>query len=217
NNRVVTNSTASTLPTQYNSAINMTFSQPLMRNFSIDQNRRLIRIAKKTLDLSDSQFRQKVIETINSVQRAYWDLVFAIKNEQIARESVELALTQLENNRKMVEAGTLAPIELRSNEAQLEQNKGNVNFALQGITTAENVVKGLLMKDPSDKLWNSAIKPTDEPQNSVSQIDLDESIRVALKNRPELDQLRLQIEQKQIDLSFYKNQLKPQLDFVGLF
>jgi outer membrane protein len=217
NSRVVTSSTASTLPTQYNSTISFSFTQPILRNFSIDQNRRSITIAKKALDLSDSQFRQKVIETINAVQRAYWDLVFAIKNESIAREAVELARTQLENNRKMVEAGTLAPIELRSNEAQLEQNKGNVILALQSITTAENVLKGLLLKDTIDKMWNSEIKPTDEPQNTPSAIDLSESIRLALKNRPELDQLRLQVEQKQVDLSYYENQLKPQVDFVGVF
>ena len=218
NNRIVTNSTASTLPTQYNTVANFTYTQPLMRNFSIDSNRHIIRLAKKTLDLSDSQFRQKVIETINSVQRAYWDLVFAIQNEAIARESVELARTQLENNRKMVEAGTLAPIELRSNEAQLEQNKGNVIVALQGITTAENVLKGLLMRDPADKMWNSEIKPTDAPQVSSQNVfSLDEASRLALKNRPELDQLRLQAEQKQIDIAFYQNQLKPQLDFVSQF
>src|SRR5262249_25393907 len=121
NSRQVTSNTASTLPTQFNSLLNFQFTQPLLRNFSIDANRRQIQLAKKALDLSDSQFRQRVIETINSVQRAYWDLVFAIRNERIARESVELAKTQLENNRKMVEAGTLAPIELRSNEATLEQ------------------------------------------------------------------------------------------------
>lgn len=68
NNRLVTDSTASTLPTQFNTGLNFTFSQPLMRNFSIDSNRRLIQVAKKTLDLTDSQFRQMVIETINNVQ-----------------------------------------------------------------------------------------------------------------------------------------------------
>jgi HAE1 family hydrophobic/amphiphilic exporter-1 len=217
NNRLVTDSTASTLPTQFNTGLNFIYTQPLMRNFKIDQNRRLIQVGKKTLDLTDSQFRQMVIETINNVQRAYWDLVFAIRNEQIAREAVELSKTQLENNRKMVEAGTLAPIELRSNEAQLEQNKGDVISALQQITTAENVLKGLLLKDTADQIWNSAIVPTEQPIATKSAVDLDESTRLALKNRPELDQLRLQVEQKEIDLKFFKNQLKPQVDFVGIF
>ncbi len=215
NSRIVTSSTASLLTTQYSPQLLLQFTQPLLRNFSIDQNRRQIQIAKKTLDLSDSQFRQRVIEIINSVQRAYWDLVFAIRNEKIARDSVELARQQLDNNRKMVDAGTLAPIELRSTEAQLETAKGNVIVALQGITTAENVLKGLLLKNPADKMWNAAIAPTDEPQIGQATFNLDEATRLALKNRPELDQMRLQTDQKDIDIKFYKNQTKPQVDFVG--
>jgi len=128
---------------------------------------------------------------------------------------VELARQQLDNNRKMVDAGTLAPIELRSTEAQLETAKGNVIVALQGITTAENVLKGLLLKNPTDKMWNAAISPTDEPQLGQATFNLDEATRLALKNRPELDQMRLTTEQKDIDIKFYKNQLKPQVDLVG--
>ena len=215
NSRTVTSSTASSLTTQYSPQLLLQFTQPLLRNFAFDLNRRSIQIAKKSLDLSDSLFRQRVIEIINSVQRAYWDLVFAIRNEKIARDSVELARQQLDNNRKMVDAGTLAPIELRSTEAQLETAKGNVIVALQGITTAENVLKGLLLKNPTDKMWNAAIAPTDEPQLGQATFNLDDATRLALKNRPELDQMRLQTEQKDIDIKFYKDQTKPQVDFVG--
>jgi len=217
NNRINTSSTAATLSTQYSPVLTLSFTQPLMRNFNLDQNRRSILIAKKTLDLSDSQFRQRVIEIINQVQLAYWDLVFAIRNEAIARKSVELTRTQLENNQKMVEAGTLPPIDLRSAEAALESRKGDVIVALQGITTAENVLKALLIKDPADKLWNAAIQPSDDPQLSMQSFKLDEATGLALKNRPELDQIRLQTEQKNVDISFYKNQLKPQVDVYGLY
>jgi len=215
NTRTVTSSTASLLTTQYSPSLTFQFTQPLMRNFAIDANRRSIQVAKKTLDLTDSQFRQRVIEIINSVQRAYWDLVYAIRNEGIARDSVELARTQLDNNRKMVEAGTLAPIELRSTEAQLETAKGNVIVALQGVTTAENALKILLLKDASDKMWSAAIAPADEPRSSQPTFDLEEATRLALKNRPELDQIKIQTEQKNIDIKYYKNQTKPQVDVFG--
>ena len=215
NSRTVTSSTASLLTTQYTPTLTLQVTQPLMRNFAIDANRRSIQIAKKSLDLSDSQFRQRVIEIISSVQRAYWDLTYAIRNEVIARESVELARTQLDNNRKMVEAGTLAPIELRSTEAQLESAKGNVILALQGVTTSENALKALLLKDPGDKLWYSEILPTDQPLSTHSNFDLEEATRLALKNRPELDQMRLLTEQKNIDIKYYTNQTKPQIDLVG--
>ncbi len=216
-NRINTSSTAATLSTQYSPVLSLSLTQPLLRNFSIDQNRRLIQIAKKSLDMSDSQFRQRVIEIINQVQLAYWDLVFAIRNEQISRESVELTRTQLENNQKMVEAGTLPPIDLRSTEAALESRKGDVIVALQGVTTAENVLKALLIKDATDKLWNAEIQPSNEPQLGTQSFNLDEATQLALKNRPELDQIRIQAEQKSVDINYYKNQLKPQVDLFGLY
>jgi outer membrane protein len=217
NSRSRSSSIFNGLNPQYNTTLTFTYTQPLLRNFSLDTSRRSIQVAKKQLDLSDSQFRQRVIEIINQVQRAYWDLVYAILNEKIARDSVDLARTQLENNRKMVDAGTLAPIELRSTEAQLETAKGNVIVALQGITTAENSLKILLLKDPNDKTWYSEINPTDKPQFGALAFNLEESTRLALKNRPELDQMRLQTEQKDIDIRYYTNQLKPQLDFIGIY
>lgn len=217
NSRSRSSNIFASLNPQYNTNLTFTYTQPLLRNFSLDTTRRSIQLAKKSLDLSDSQFRQRVIEIINQVQRAYWDLVYAIRNEQIARDSVDLARTQLENNRKMVEAGTLAPIELRSTEAQLETAKGNVIVALQGITTAENSLKILLLKDPNDKTWYSEISPTDQPQFGALAFNLEESTRLALKNRPELDQMRLQAEQKDIDIKYYTNQLKPQMDFIGTY
>lgn len=217
NERSTTSSTAATLSPQYNQVLTFTLRQPIMRNFKIDQNRRLIRIAQRSLDLSDSQFRQRVIEIINQVQRAYWDLVFAIDNEKISRENVEVTRVQLENNQKMVEAGTLAPIELRSTEAALESRKGDVISALQNITSAENALKNLILRDPADKIWSSEIKPVDEPQLGQVSFGLDEATALALKNRPELEQMRLQTEQKQIDIDFFKNQLKPQVDLIGFY
>ena len=160
---------------------------------------------------------QRVIEIINQVQRAYWDLVFSIRNEQIARDSVELTRVQLQNNQKMVEAGALPPIDLRATEAALESRKGDVITALQSITTSENTLKGLLIKDANDKLWDAQIEPTDQPQSDQPTISLTEASQLALTNRPELDQMRLEAEQKQIDIKFFENQTKPQVDLVGFY
>jgi HAE1 family hydrophobic/amphiphilic exporter-1 len=202
---------------RYSPSLSISVAQPLMRNFKIDATRQTILLAKRSLDLSDSLFRQEVINIISSVQRAYWDLVFARRNEVVARNSVELTRTLLQNNQKMVEAGTLAPIELRATEAALEARKETVILALQSITTAENTLKALLIKESADRLWDSEIVPTDEPQFGTATFSLEEATVVALKNRPELDQLRLQTEQNQISQSYYKNQLKPQVDLIGFF
>lgn len=212
NTRETTDSTATTLNPIYRPTLTFDISQPLMRNLKIDATRRSIKLAKKNLDLSDAQFRQQVIDTVSSVQRAYWDLVYALRNEQIQREAVELARVQLENNLRQVEAGTLAPIELRSTESNLEQRKEFVITALQSITTAENALKNLMLNDAGDSTWSARIVPVDPAGLVPVGADLDSSMKAAILNRPELTQLKLRTELKQIDRDFFKNQLKPQVD-----
>ena len=86
--RSTTNNQFAALNPQYPAALTLTFTQPLLRGFRFDQPRRQIAIAKKNLSLTDAQFRQRTIETITNVQRAYWDLVFALRNLQIQRDAV---------------------------------------------------------------------------------------------------------------------------------
>jgi outer membrane protein len=217
NTRERTDSTASQLNPTYNPQLTFNFEQPLMRNFKIDAQRRNIRLARRQLDLTDAQFREQVIQTINSVQRAYWNLVYAIRNEQIQRESVELGRVQLENNLRQVEAGTIAPIELRSTEADLQLRRENVITSMQAITTAENQLKDLMLGDPGDPLWNARIAPADPIQFAPIQPDLDTSIRSAIVNRPELDQLKIQTQLREIDLEYYKDQTRPQLDLIASY
>lgn len=217
NTRTTTSSTVSTLNPVYSPNLGVTITQPLMRDFGFDQTRRQIDLAKKNLDLSDAQFRQQVIDTIANVQRAYWDLVFAIRNESIQRESVQLARVQLENNLKQVEAGTLAPIELRSTESDLEARKVQVIAAMQQITQTENTLKNLTLSDPGDTTWSAAIVPVDPADLVPVNADLQSAFKAALLNRPELDQIKLQTQLSEIDRKFYKNQLKPQVDVFGSY
>jgi HAE1 family hydrophobic/amphiphilic exporter-1 len=215
--RQTTSATFATINPTYQPTLNFTFTQPILRNFDIDSTRRQIELAKRQLDLSDAQFRQRVIDTINAVQLAYWDLVYALRNEQIQRESVQLARVQLENNLRQVEAGTLAPIELRSTESDLETRKEAVITALQQITEAENRLKNLTIADPGDPMWSARIVPVDPAELVPVGTDLDSAIGAAITNRPELEQLKYQTQLKEVDERFFKDQLKPQVDLFGTY
>ena len=144
NNRATTSNPFNDLNPQYTTNLNFTFTQPLFRNRTIDFARRQIRISKKRLDISDSQFRQRAIEIIAQVQRAYWDLVFARRDQEIKRESVELAETQLEHNERLVEAGTLAKSDIISARVELERRKDEDEAAVDAIQRAENALKALM-------------------------------------------------------------------------
>jgi HAE1 family hydrophobic/amphiphilic exporter-1 len=197
---------------QYNPSLQLSFTQPLMRNYKIDINRRQIRIAKKNLDLSDAQFRQRVIEIISRVQQAYWDLAFAIKDEEIQRDAVKLAETQLANNKRQVDVGTLAPIDEVSAASELESRRQQVFASMNAVARAENAIKALTAGNTTDELWQSQIIPVETFEAQPLNLPLSDALKLALDNRPELKQLSFRKEINQTDIDFFRNQTKPQVD-----
>jgi outer membrane protein len=207
-----------TLNPQYNTSLNFTFTQPIWRNRAIDAERRQIRIAKKRLDLSDSQFRQRAIEIIAQVQRSYWDLIFARRDHEIKRESVELARTQLESNERMVQAGSLAPADIISTRVELERRTDEAEAAIEPIQRAENALKSLLLQPSNTDLWQSELVPVEQPQlDATALTPLEDATRLAFQNRPEMEQFRLRGDLNRIDVDFFRNQTKPQIDFIATY
>jgi outer membrane protein len=215
NDRATTQNVFNILNPQFTSTFNLSYLQPLLKNRGIDQGRRQIRLARKQLDLSDSQFRQRVIEIIAQVQRAYWDLVFARRDREIKRESVELARTQLAHNERLVEAGTLAPVDIISARVELERRNDEAAAAVDAIQRTENALKALLLQPTSAEMWQSELVPVEMPEiEAGSALPLEDAIRLALRNRPELEQFRLRGELNQIEEAYYRDQSRPQIDLV---
>jgi HAE1 family hydrophobic/amphiphilic exporter-1 len=205
------------LTPQYSPQLNFSITQPIFRNFGVDQSRRLIKINKKRLDLSDAVFRQRAIEIISNVQRAYWDLALAIKSEKVGRDAVELADTQLRNNQRQVEVGTLAPIDVINAATLLETRRTQVFQAINAVAVAENALKALTVDGPNSDLWNSRIEPVEPFDIQPVVMPLPDALKLAVENRPEIKQLGLNKEMNEIDIDFFRNQAKPQIDFVASY
>ena len=215
--RLTTNNEFVALNPQYPTAMTFTYTQPLWRGLRIDQNRRLIEIARKNLSLTDTQFRQRAIETITNVQRAYWDLVFALRSLQVQRDAVTVARTQLEHNQRLVREGQLAPIDVVAAEAQISTYEQGVFSALEEVSRSENNLKNLIAENQQSQLWSESIVPTDPVDLQVPEISLPDALRTAMENRPELQQSTLAKEINQIDQRFFKDQTKPAVDLVGTY
>lgn len=199
---------------QYTPVVGVNLTQPLMRNLKIDTNRRQIMISRKRLDLSDAQFRQRAIEIISRVQQAYWDLAFAIKDEEIQRDAVRLAETQLDNNRRQVEVGTLAPIDVVSAATQVESRRQQALVAMNAVAQAENALKALTVDGADDQLWDALILPAERFEVNPVIVPLEDAVKLAQANRPEMRQLNLQKEINKVDIEFFRNQAKPQIDLL---
>ena len=212
-----TNNQFTALNPQYPTSLTVSYTQPLWRGLRIDQTRRQIQIARKNLSLTDAQFRQRAIDTITNVQRAYWDLLFALRSLQVQRDAVSVARTQLEHNKRLVNEGQLAPIDVVAAEAQISTYEQRVFGALEEVSRAENNLKNMIAKDQKAALWTESIVPTDSVDLAVPNISLPDALKTAMQNRPELQQSDVLKEINQIDQRFFKDQTKPAVDLVGTY
>ena len=215
--RSSTNNRFTALSPQFPTALTFSYTQPLWRGMKVDNNRRQIQIARKNLSLTDSQFRQRAIDTITNVQRAYWDLVFALRSLQVQRDAVDVARTQLNHNKRLVQEGQLAPIDVVASEAQISTYEQNVFAALEEVSRSENNLKNLIAENQKADIWSESIVPVDPIDLAVPQVSLPEALKTAMENRPELQQSEVQREINQIDQKYFRDQTKPAVDLVGTY
>lgn len=215
--RTTTSNTNSFLNPQFPSSLTFGYTQPLLRGLRFDNNRRQIEIAKRNINLTDSQLRQRATEVIAGVEQAYWDLVFALRNQQVQTETLSQAREQLESNRRLVAQGVLAPIELVAANAQIFTFEQNVFAAQEAITRAENLLKTQLLPDRTSAEWSRPLMPVSPITLDPPRIGLEVAITEALKNRPEITQLEVTADINRIEQRFFRDQTKPQIDLIGSY
>ena len=215
NQRQSTNSIFSRINPFYSSSFGVTFTQPLLRNRSIDTYRHDIRVQRRKLEQSDSDFRQSTIQIIDQVQHAYWELKYALRAQQVAIDSLNLAREQFRVIEQGVAAGTSAPLNRAEVDTEIATQTANLETAARNVTTAENTFKQLVLRDPSAPEWRAVIMPTDEPSFDLTTVNLNDALTEARASRPELRRLRLQEEINKTDLQFARNQTLPRVDIVS--
>lgn len=201
----------------FSSSAGLQYIQPLFRNFSIDNNRRQIKIQRKRLQQSDADFRRQTLDTISRVQNGYWDLVFALRDQQNRALNLNLARENLRQIEARISAGNAAPLERAEVATELANRETEALTAAQQVTVSENALKQLILRDATSPEWRESLVPTDQPVFGTDSVNIDDAIKDAVDNRPELSRLKLQREINDIDIKFFKNQTKPQIDFNATF
>lgn len=201
----------------YSTSLGITYTQPILRNFKIDNTRRQIKIQRKRISQTDADFRRQTIDVISQVQLAYWDLVFSLRDQQNRLANVNLAKENLRRIEAQISAGSAAPLGRYEVETELANRETELITATQQVETAENRLKQLILREPTNSEWTSQFVPTDSPVISNDSVDLQLAINDATENRPELRRLKLESEINKIDIDYFKNQTKPQIDLNNTF
>jgi outer membrane protein TolC len=201
----------------YSSSYGLRYTQPLFRNFRIDQTRRSLKVAKRRLEQTDADFRRQTIDIIAQVQRTYWDLVFALRDQQNRIANLDLTKENLRQIEARIEAGAAAPIARAEVATELANREGDVLTATQQVSITENALKQLILRDATNAEWTSTYVPTDKPAFNLDSVNLDNAIKDAIDNRYEMRRLRLEKDVNQIDVDYFRDQTRPRIDFNAAF
>ncbi|MDQ3322381.1 MAG: TolC family protein, partial [Acidobacteriota bacterium] len=212
-----TSALGSSSSTTYISNLGVNYTQPLFRDFAIDNTRRQIKIQRRRLQQSDADFRRQTLDIIAQVQSSYWDLVFTLRDQQNRLANLNLARENLRQIEARIAAGAAAPLARAEVATELANRESDVLLATQQVSVTENALKTLLLREPNAPEWSQSFLPTDAPVFSTDPIIVEDAVKDAIDNRPELSRLRLQREINAIDIDYFRNQTKPRIDLNSTF
>ena len=169
-------------------------------------------IAQNNLTISKEDFRRQVIVITSRVQQAYWDLVFRRQDLEVQKQQLVLLQQLLDQIRKQVAVGTLAPLDVLQAETNISRTEERILLVNNALRTAEDRLKRVMNFSLIGERADVAIVPADPPTYMDPTLDQDEQIRQALEQRADLIQAKLTLENQHISLVFEKNQALPTLD-----
>lgn len=212
NSRLTTTNIFNNYSPQVQSNLSLSYTQPLLRNFKIDQVRQQVSLSEKVRSLSDIQLHAVVVQTVRSVKNAYWDLVYARNNLAVQRQSLALAQRSLTDNEKRVQIGTMAPIDIVQAQAEVASNEQNVIVAEAAIAQAEDRLRALVLDPDTPRFWEISLDPTDTAAFLSQPVDANAAVRSALDKRTDLRQARNTLEQSDINIRYFRNQILPDVN-----
>ena len=220
NSRLTTNNTFSSLSPLINSGFKFQLTQHLLQGFGFVPNSRIIEITKNNRELTDVAFRLQILTTVDQIENLYWNLVFAYENVRVQRESLKFAEKTLSDNKKQVEIGSLAPIEVVRAQNTVAADQESLIQAQTNLDLQQLLMKNALsrtLQDPA--LANAEVIPTTTMAlpDQEPVVPTEDLVNEAMQHRAELTESRIDLKNREITEKSLKNALRPSLDVFAYY
>jgi outer membrane protein len=220
NNRTSTTSPAAILNPAVSSQLNFSVQQQLLNGFGLLPNTRFILEAKNNRRIADYAFQQQVHATVAQVENLYWELVFARENVKVQQAAVATSGKLYNDNKRQVEIGTLAPIEVVRAESEVATGRQALIVAETGRLQQQALLLNAITKNPvAPELLNVEVVPTDTVQQTpqVELISLQDAVKEAWQKRPEILQAQYNLKNADVEIRATRNALLPILTLLGQY
>jgi outer membrane protein len=215
--RQTTNSFFQSFSPNLGSTLQLSFSQPLLRDFAIDSARQQLIVTKRNKEITDTRFRETVVRTLADVKRAYWSLVASRASIAVQQKALDLARELVRSNTARVDVGQAPPLDLLSAKAEQAQREENLVVAQVQARQAEDTLRMLVLDVNSATFWDAALEPTDATPIGAPLPDVDAVVQKALKTRQDLIRARDDVANAVTGVKYYQSQRLPDLRLQGSY
>jgi outer membrane protein TolC len=209
--RQTTNSFFQSFSPNLGSIVQVSFSQPLLRDLAIDSTRQQLIITKRNKEMTDTRFRETVVRTLADVKRAYWNLVSARASVGVQQKALDLARELVRTNTARVDVGSSPPLDLLSAKAEQAQREENLVVAQVQARQAEDALRIVIFDQNSPSFWTEGIEPTDSTPVGAPLPDIEAVVQRALRTRQDLIRARDEVANAETSVKFYQSQRLPDL------
>ena len=220
NTRVTSNSPYNILSPALNSGFQFKLTQHLLQGLGFAPNTRFIQIAKNNREISDVAFRLQITTTVDQIENMYWDLVYAYENVRVQSEQLAFAQKTLSDNKKQVEIGTLAPIEVVRAQSTVASNQQTLTVAQTNLELQQLLMKNALSRTLVDPVLADAdVIPTSTMELPAQEavVPTQDLVNDALSHRPELAEQRINLSNTDISNKAIRNALLPTVDLFAYY
>jgi outer membrane protein len=220
NTRSSSGSTANFFNPSVQSSLTAGFSQQLLNGFGTFVGRRNIMIAKNNRRIADLVFVNQAITTVTNAINAYWELAYARENVKVQQQAVAVSEKLYNDNKKQLEIGTMAPLDVTRAESEVASNRQNLIVAQTVQLQDEQVLKNAMTKNPlAPNLINVEIIPTDlpTPPSATESASFEDAIQEAFVKRPDLQEQVYNLKNAGIEVRATRNALLPTLTLSGQY
>jgi outer membrane protein TolC len=200
---------------QYATTLGFSLTQPLLRDFGWRFALLVVDVAQISEEQAFYDYKAQVSNLVANVEQAYWVYVLAIENVRVEEKGLDLAKELLRQNEGRFKVGALPRTSVLESEAEVARREANLVRARALQRIARDNLRALVNARDASEDALVMIEPADKPTVVSVDLDLDHSLQVAYKDRPELVAARLNVDGRKVERKIAENRLLPRLDAVG--
>jgi outer membrane protein len=202
---------------QYSTPWQLSLTQPLLKDFGTIGSLTPLRLARKRKEISKEELELKLSDIITRVKQSYYDLVYAIENQNVQFQSLDLAAKLLVDDRKRVELGVKTPLAVSEAESAVADREIDLISSSQDVSEKMNQLRSLISED-IDNLQKKRLQPLDHPKIApLPSQSREEARKTAIAHRADYQRAKLFVEHQNISIKYAENQNYPKLDLEGTY